>query len=73
MDWLAACCIILSIIMIGRLNKWGWIVAIVGAILYIIVSYQKGIYGFIFLDCVLLVINTLNFIKWHQKEQQTNI
>jgi nicotinamide riboside transporter PnuC len=69
MDWLAACCIILSIIMIGRLNRWGWIVAIIGAILYIIVSIRNHIYGFVFLDCVLLVLNTVNFIKWSKKKK----
>lgn len=70
MDWAAAITIIIGIIFIGKKNKWGWIVSIVGAVLYMIVSWRKGIYGFIALDCVLIVLNTVNFIKWHKQEMK---
>lgn len=64
MDWIAAALIIISIVMIGRKNKWGWLVATAGAALYLIVSYKKQIYGFVALDCVLLVLDVVNFFKW---------
>lgn len=70
MDWLAALLIILSIYMTGNLNKWGWIIAILGAIMYMIVSIQKHIYGFVFLDCVLVVLHIVNFIKWSKNEKK---
>jgi nicotinamide riboside transporter PnuC len=64
MDWIAAAFVIFSVYLTGRKNRWGWVVAGIGAILFMIVAFQKEVYGMIALDVVLIIMNIINFIKW---------
>lgn len=67
MDWIGAFLVILSTWMTGKKNKWGWIIGIVSAIIFIRISYVKHIYGMIALDIFLITLNIINFIKWTKK------
>jgi nicotinamide riboside transporter PnuC len=69
MDWIAALLVIWSIYLCGNKNKWGWVVAGAGAILFMVVAVQKEVYGMIALDVVLLCMYVHNFRKWTKEEQ----
>jgi len=67
MDWIAAALVLISIYMTGEKNRWGWLVGSLGAIMFMIITYKKHIYGMVGLDICLLFLNTINFIKWSKK------
>lgn len=64
LSWIYSFIIIVSVYMIGNKNRWGWMVANVGALGFIYIYLNTGLYGGIALDLFLLVMNTMNFIKW---------
>lgn len=68
MSWIFSAIIIISIFLIGKKNRWGWMVANIGALGFIYVYLNSKIYGGIALDVVLLVLNTINFFKWSKKK-----
>jgi nicotinamide riboside transporter PnuC len=70
MSWIFSALIVLSIYLIGKKNKWGWMIANIGALGFIYIYINKEIYGGIALDLTLLVLNTINFIKWHKSDKQ---
>jgi nicotinamide riboside transporter PnuC len=69
MDWLGALLIIISVYLTGKKNKWGWVVAGVGAIVFIVIALNKHIYGMIALDCVLIMMYIRSFIKWNKSDK----
>jgi nicotinamide riboside transporter PnuC len=73
MDWLGAIVIIYSIYLCGKKNKWGWVFAGIGALIFIVVALRKHIYGMIALDCVLLMMYVRNFLKWKKDEVNSNL
>lgn len=70
MDWVAAFLVILSTWMTGRKNKWGWLVGIVSAGIFITIALDKKIYGMIALDIFLITLNIINFIKWNKDDKR---
>jgi hypothetical protein len=64
LSWIFSAVIILSVILIGNKNRWGWMVANIGAIGFIYLYVKTGLWGGIALDLFLLIMNTINFRKW---------
>lgn len=64
LSWIFSAIIIYSVVLIGNKNRWGWMIANIGAIGFIYLYVKTGLWGGIALDLFLLVMNTINFIKW---------
>lgn len=69
LSWIFSAVIVFSVFLIGNKNRWGWMVANVGALGFIYLYIQTKLWGGIALDLFLLVMNTRNFIKWTYTER----
>ena len=72
LHWLAGIFTLLGVYVVGRKNKYGFILAIISNLLWIAYVLICGhTYG-IMLECLpLLFVNTWNFIKWRRDERKT--
>lgn len=64
MDYISSLFIIIGLILIGKQNKLGWILSILGSLGYIYIAIEAKIYGMFLLNVVMVVIGIINFIKW---------
>jgi hypothetical protein len=69
LSWIYSFIIIVSVYLIGDKNRWGWMVANIGALGFIYLYIKTGLYGGIALDVFLLFFNTRNFFKWTRDMQ----
>ena len=63
-DYISAFLLIVGYIIVGRKNKWGWLISLVGNLGYVVVSFIVGLYGNMILGGVMAVVSIINFIKW---------
>ena len=64
MDYIAGLLELLGSYLIGNKNKIGFLLNILGCILWIYVAIQTQIYGLLLVVIPAIVINSRNFIKW---------
>lgn len=63
---------IIGYILTGKKNKWGWLLAAIGNLGYIYISYTLSLYGMLALSCVMMTISIINFKKWKNEKLDTN-
>lgn len=64
MDWFASVLILISLYVIGRKQHWGWLLGIVGGIIYFYISISNELYGMAFKEVCLIILSFYNFVKW---------
>lgn len=62
-DWMGATCLIPAIWIIGNKLPIGFLIAAAGCTFCLIASLLTGLYGFVLIDAILIVIYLRNFIK----------
>ena len=73
LDWIGAALIGLNAYMVGKKNKWGWLVSVAGCLLFMYVGFKNHLYGMIALNTFIAIISIINFIKWHKDDKQLQI
>jgi hypothetical protein len=63
-DWLAITCVFFAMSLLGNKNKFGFVCAIIGCILWIIYGAMVGSIAQIVANLILIVINMRSLIKW---------
>jgi len=69
MDWIAAILGVIGAWLIGNKNKWGFILLLIGSVLWITVSFHTMVYGLLLANIPGLLINIRNFWTWHVTPQ----
>lgn len=64
LDWLGAFTILLSIYLTGKKIAIGWLVSIVGAVIYGIIAVHNGLWGWVAMEVALSCMNLWNYFKW---------
>jgi len=66
MDWLAGFIGILAKIIVGRKNKWGWIIYAISELIWIIVGLSTRLYGLVTVSGIVFFIYIYNFFRWRK-------
>lgn len=67
-DWIAGIGEIAAKVVVGRKNKWGWILHIISGILWTIIALQTKIYGLLIITVPAFAVNIYNFWKWSKEK-----
>lgn len=54
-------------VVVGRKNRWGWILHLISGGLWTYIAFQTKLYGILIITTPAIFINTWNFIKWSKK------
>lgn len=69
LDWIAAAVALLGVYVIGRKNKYGFLICMVSGAIWCIVEALTGVYG-LFLEVLpLFALNLYNFYKWRREDK----
>jgi len=66
MDWLAGLIGITAKIIVGRKNKWGWIIYAISELIWIIVGLSTRLYGLVIVSGIVFFIYIYNFFRWRK-------
>ena len=69
MQYLAGLIELLAKIVVGNKNKWGFILHLVGGLLWTYVAFTTPMYGLLIITLPAIVVNIRNFIKWYRDEK----
>lgn len=64
MDYIGSMLLIIGLIFIGKKDRRGWLIQILGNILFIFIMFESRIYGALVLSCVMTVLCIINYKKW---------
>jgi len=64
MDWFAGCLEILAKYIVGKKNKFGWLIHLAAGILWFYIACQTKVYGLFVIVLPAFFLNIYNFIKW---------
>lgn len=67
-DILAMALTFIGLILIGNKNKFGFIFALLGNSIWIVLGFWIGSFGLLFANLVLIIIYIRNFIKWNKRD-----
>jgi len=67
MTWVANILFLIGIILIGRKNKWGWILEIIGEILWIKTSIDTKMWDLLCVCILFGLLQAWNFWLWHKE------
>lgn len=67
MDWIVSVLTIIQMQLIAQKIWYGWVVALVNSGLWMILSYQQGLWGLVALQLVLSAQFCFALIAWSQK------
>ncbi len=56
-----------SQVVLGRKNKWGWVLSLISGGLWTYIAFQTKLYGILIITIPAIFINVWNFIKWSKK------
>ncbi len=65
MDYIAGILEVIAMYMVGNKNKYGFLVAFTGGVLWVTYVLTNGVaYGLLFVTIPAIFINIRNFVKW---------
>lgn len=68
LDWIGAAIALIGVYMVGRKNKYGFLVCMLSGLVWCFVAFFTGVYG-LFLEVLpLFALNLYNFNKWRKEE-----
>ncbi len=68
LDWIAATFALMGVYLIGKKNKYGFLICMISGIVWCIVAVTTAVYG-LFLEVLpLFILNMYNFYKWKREE-----
>lgn len=68
MDYFAGLIEILAKYIVGRKNKWGWLIHIFSGLLWTVIAFRIKVYGLLIITVPAFFINLYNFWKWHKEK-----
>jgi len=68
MSWIAAIITLFAKYLVGRKDKWGHAIHIIGEFVWIIVALQTKIYGLMLIAVPTVILSVYNFWKWHKED-----
>ena len=71
-DFISSIFLIIGYILTGKKNRWGWLLASVGNLGYIYISFTLSLYGMLALSSVMMIISIINFKKWNNEKLNSN-
>lgn len=71
MDWVLSVLVILVNILVGRKNKWGWVLSMIVSILwvYYALTLTPRQFGLIPSSVILFFVATINAYKWFKDDR----
>ena len=70
LDWIAGAFELSGSYTVGNKKKIGFILNLVGCLIWIIVAFTSGVYGLLLVVVPALFVNIRNFIKWGNKKKK---
>jgi hypothetical protein len=73
MDWILSALVVLTNILIGKKNKWGWIIGSITSFLWIVYALfilNPAQYGLVPSAILNLIISILSSIKWFKEDRK---
>ena len=70
LDWIAAVIALLGVYIIGRKNKYGFLICMVSGAIWCIVAVLTGVYGLLLEVLPLFAMNLFNFNKWRKEDKK---
>lgn len=73
MDWFLSFLVVITNIIIGRKIKWGWVLMVIGALLWIyyaVYMLHPAQYGLIPASLLNVVVGITSFIKWYKDDKK---
>ena len=67
MQFLAGLLELIGIVVVGNKNKWGFVIFIIGAIIWVYVAFTAPMYGLLIPVIPAIGLNIRNFIKWYRE------
>jgi len=67
MDWISGFIELLAKYVVGRKNKWGWVLHLIAGVLWTYIAFSTHIYGLLIITIPAFFLNIWNFIKWSRK------
>lgn len=55
-------------IVVGQKSQWGWLMHLVGGILWTIIAFQTKLYGLLIITIPAFFVNLYNFWKWSKEK-----
>ena len=66
-DWIAGGLEIVAKVVIGRHNRWGWILSMVSGVVWAYIAITWRMYGLLVIVVPAFYVNIRNFYKWSKK------
>lgn len=69
MDFIAGLIELIAKWIVGNRNKWGFIVHLIGGMLWTYIAITTPMYGLLVITIPATFVNIRNFLKWHKGER----
>ena len=69
LDWLSSFLTVVSMLMVGRHQWWGWLVAALNCFVLLYIAFQSGLGGLIPANIICLAIYARNTHEWLKSSQ----
>ncbi len=70
LDYVAGIFDISGVWVIGNKNKYGFLLTMLGNILWVAVAFKTGVFGLLIVVVPAIFVNIRNFIKWSKRKKR---
>lgn len=68
LDYLAMACILVGVYLLSQYaNRYGMLLIAIGNLCWIVMSLMLGVYGLLFQESIIFIMNAVGFYRWGKK------